>query len=294
MKRLVTIVLAAIMMLSCMTGVAFAEEPGDTVTIAFTTVNNPGFANYGVEINYDANALKLVSIDNEGTLSAYGFFYANVEKGKVTYANDSDVKGDGVLFTATFEVKADAAPGTYNVTAALDTDSTANAANEPVQFVITGGRVEVEAVACEHQWGEWEVVTPATCTEAGEEKRVCSVCGEVETRVIGATGHDHDGEWSYDDDSHWHECACGDVADKASHDVEWVVTKNPTHNEPGLKHQECKVCDWAGEDVEIPADPSLDDVPGTGDNTPVIAAAFVAVLSMAAVAVYVFKRKLAI
>lgn len=43
----------------------------------------------------------------------------------------------------------------------------------------------------EHSFGEWEVVTPATCTEAGEERRVCSGCDEAETRPVPALGHDY-------------------------------------------------------------------------------------------------------
>ena len=40
-----------------------------------------------------------------------------------------------------------------------------------------------------HSYGEWTIVTPATCTTAGEEKHTCSVCGHVETQEIPATGH---------------------------------------------------------------------------------------------------------
>ena len=40
----------------------------------------------------------------------------------------------------------------------------------------------------EHDFGEWTVTVPATCTEAGEEQCTCS-CGETETRPIKATGH---------------------------------------------------------------------------------------------------------
>ena len=35
-----------------------------------------------------------------------------------------------------------------------------------------------------HTWGEWTVVKEATTTAEGQEKRTCSVCGEVETRAI--------------------------------------------------------------------------------------------------------------
>ena len=292
MKKIVATLLTAILLLSCMTGMVFAAEAGETVTVEFVSQGNPGFATFGALINYDASALELVEI-KAGALCQNGLFNGTVSTGKVGYVNTNNVTGDGVLFVATFKIKADAAPGTYPVTATLDTKTTANAHREKVVFAIIGGEIVVDEAVCEHNWGEWTVTTPATCTEAGEEQRVCSICGEVETRVIAATGHDHEDEWKYDDDSHWHECSCGDVADKAAHENEWVVTKNPTHNEPGLKHEECKVCDWAGEDVEIAPDPDLDPVPGTGDMTMTFVLGFVAVMAMGGAALFVFKRKLA-
>ena len=42
---------------------------------------------------------------------------------------------------------------------------------------------------CDHVWSEWSVVREATCTEAGEERRECSLCGEPETRSLEALGH---------------------------------------------------------------------------------------------------------
>ena len=44
-----------------------------------------------------------------------------------------------------------------------------------------------------HTWGEWQVVQEATCTVDGSQKRVCSVCGKEETKVIKAA-HKF-GEW---------------------------------------------------------------------------------------------------
>lgn len=40
-----------------------------------------------------------------------------------------------------------------------------------------------------HSYSEWTIVTPATCTTAGEKKHTCTVCNHVETEVIPATGH---------------------------------------------------------------------------------------------------------
>ncbi|MBO5415874.1 MAG: hypothetical protein J6A83_04520 [Clostridia bacterium] len=48
---------------------------------------------------------------------------------------------------------------------------------------------------CEHTWGEWTVVSEASCEEDGEKQRVCSECEETETRAIAALSHDF-GEWS--------------------------------------------------------------------------------------------------
>jgi len=51
-------------------------------------------------------------------------------------------------------------------------------------------RVDVVDKALGHDYGEWIVDTPATCTEAGSQHRVCSRNEEhVETEVIKALGH---------------------------------------------------------------------------------------------------------
>ena len=41
----------------------------------------------------------------------------------------------------------------------------------------------------EHNWGAWEIVTEATCTETGSRRRVCLDCGEVQTEEIPKTDH---------------------------------------------------------------------------------------------------------
>lgn len=45
---------------------------------------------------------------------------------------------------------------------------------------------------CEHEWGEWKTITPATCTEAGVQEAECVKCGEKKTSSIEALGH----EWT--------------------------------------------------------------------------------------------------
>lgn len=65
--------------------------------------------------------------------------------------------------------------------------------------------------------------------------------------------HSEDGTgWHYDGENHWKICAdCGKEMDKAAHTLTWVIDKEATATENGLKHQECSVCGYKGEPVEI-------------------------------------------
>lgn len=60
-------------------------------------------------------------------------------------------------------------------------------------------------------------------------------------------------KWVSDDNTHWHQCTCGDKIDEAAHAFEWVVDKTPTATEVGSRHQECKVCGHKLPEVVIPA-----------------------------------------
>ncbi|MCM1194616.1 MAG: hypothetical protein NC332_01635, partial [Firmicutes bacterium] len=46
-----------------------------------------------------------------------------------------------------------------------------------------------------HSFNEWTNTTKATCEEAGEAKRTCSVCSAEETKMVDALGHSF-GEWT--------------------------------------------------------------------------------------------------
>ena len=76
-----------------------------------------------------------------------------------------------------------------------------------------------------HSFGEWGVTKAPTCTEPGEEERVCS-CGEKEVQTVAATGH-----------------SVG----------EWVTTKEPTCVEDGISQQFCSICNVQIKSESIPA-----------------------------------------
>ena len=135
-----------------------------------------------------------------------------------------------------------------------------------------------------HTAGEWIIDTPATATTDGSKHKECTVCGYTMTiETIPATGggehtHSYGSDWKNDATNHWHECSCGDKADKAAHDFKWVVDKEATATKKGSKHEECKVCGYKKAAVEIPATgtptepgkPTDSDSPQTGDNSNMI------------------------
>ncbi|MBR6039647.1 MAG: hypothetical protein IKP38_04105 [Clostridia bacterium] len=61
-----------------------------------------------------------------------------------------------------------------------------------------------------HSVDAWTTVTPATCTEPGEETGTCTICGEEITREIEPLGHDWEIATSNNNGTHTHTCArCG-------------------------------------------------------------------------------------
>ena len=81
------------------------------------------------------------------------------------------------------------------------------------------GAVEVQTLpAAGHKFGEWTTTKKPTCTETGTEKRTCSVCSKEETRVIAALGHTPGTEVSVDKEYHWNTCeVCHQPVNKTEH-----------------------------------------------------------------------------
>jgi len=67
---------------------------------------------------------------------------------------------------------------------------------------------------CTHDWGEWEEMSNPTCTQAGEEKRICLINNaHIQTRLIDPIGHD----WG-----------------------DWILTTPPSGTELGIETRICK------------------------------------------------------
>ncbi len=123
------------------------------------------------------------------------------------------------------------------------------------------GATEGEALG--HTWGDWKEITPAVCEIEGQEERTCSVCGEVETRVIPALIHDYEsvvtaptcGNGGYTT----HTCnSCGHTYQDNYTDPtglhnwgDWTIDLEPTCTSEGSKTCTCKDCGYL-ESADIP------------------------------------------
>ena len=122
-------------------------------------------------------------------------------------------------------------------------------------------------------------------TRIGDDGDTQSFWVETEltmTPMADSHTHSYGTDWKADTNNHWHECACGDKADTASHTFKWVTDKEATATETGSKHEECTVCGYKKAAVEIPATgsgsgsasqptkPGSTSSPQTGDSSSVL------------------------
>ena len=92
----------------------------------------------------------------------------------------------------------------------------------------------------------------ATCTA----KKKCEVCGQSYSEP-DPNNHTHLSGWASDETHHWKDCAdCNATGiDNAAHTFDdWIIDKEPTATEAGLKHRTCSVCRYK-ETATIPSVP---------------------------------------
>ena len=94
---------------------------------------------------------------------------------------------------------------------------------------ICGDMITEVLPATGHNYSDWTVTKERTCTEDGRREQVCANCGDVITEIIPATGHNYS---------------------------EWVVTKEKTCAEDGSREQICANC----------GDVITEVLPATGHN----------------------------
>ncbi len=123
-------------------------KPGEIVTVSVSLKNNPGIISAKVLVGYDVSALILKEYAM-GDLSVKGYSWGPIENNPFIINWLDPVNPDNtaeLLATLTFEIKADAVPGTYPLTLTFDCEGDIFNANwDTVYFAADEGSVTVEA-----------------------------------------------------------------------------------------------------------------------------------------------------
>ena len=245
---------------------------------------------------YDSNKKLTVSKNDSDKFVVYAKVTDN--SGNITYVS---TEGFNVDKTApVIEVSGNGSNDVYCESATVkvtDTNlKTVTVDNEPVELtegaytITTAGEHKIVAtdmagnetemtitVNAEHTWGDPEVIGAPTCTDKGENKYTCTVCGGTKTEEINALGHDtskvdakdatctEDGNKEYytcsrcdklfEDEDAKTETTLENVTIKAAHSWEndFTIDKAATCEEAGSKSIHCSKCDAKQNETTIGA-----------------------------------------
>lgn len=183
MKKLISILLSAILLCSLFSVAAFAAETpsfelsdaqgavGETVSVKLNIKNNPGITSLQVKVAYSSDDLELIKIDNSGLFDS-AISKSSVDKNPAViswYSTDSENKNDnGTLATLTFEIKEGAKDSA--VVLGYDEDDVFNSSFENVSFSTTPAAVKVVEAQpeTEETTAPQETTTPHSTTAPQE------------------------------------------------------------------------------------------------------------------------------
>ena len=188
-----------------------------------------------------------------------------VKAGGVTLANETSATTTFIMPANDVTIEAECAENpveSYTLTVIKGTASVA--AGTPITDKIeqnTVVTVTADAPETGKVFDKWVVlegnVTLADATKATTTFTMPASAVKIEATYKDAPPshtHSYGTDWKYDDNNHWHECACGDKADIAAHSAsEWIVDTAATETADGAKHKECTVCKKVLETAPIPA-----------------------------------------
>ena len=245
MKKIISrIIMTVVLAIVLLTGsvLIFADEtavmtiddvsgfPGDTVVVNVGLENLPENYVSGAQfrVSYNTDVLELISVDEFcGILTGggQGKNDLSVNPYIISYGDgisviNTDTSGPIAAFT--FRILENAEEGsTSEVILEYDQITSANDYADEIQVAAesVSGTVTILSSVHEHEYGEWETITEATCTEEGLRSRTCTICGNKESEAIEKTDHDL---------------------------TDWIVKKSADCTESGSKIKKCKRC---GEDL---------------------------------------------
>lgn len=267
-KRIITMLLVVALTLCCFATTVAAEDakkfdmavevksstavidnplnvrPGDSVDVSVTIKNNPGIITLKFALNYDAEALELVSNTAADIFtSAEQVLVDDEVEGKVWYeAHSADftsaVNATGAVLTLNFKVK-DTFHGDTEITFS-DYDKEIVGEGFATDLVVSA----TDNAIVVHKYGE-AVSTSATCLESGLITYTCSYegCGhKLEIVKEAKADHDLTGPTCTEDQKCKNE-GCNFVGEKATgHDYGPWVVEEAEEGEDAKEVRTCKNC----------------------------------------------------
>ena len=194
-----------------------------TINLSYDSSYDESLGKMFLTSNYDeiSNQVKvLVKLSSNSHLGAGDFtlswdksyltYNTNIKKLSPSFFNVNDKQAsDGILkfsiISLTDIIEAnDVIEATFNVINPHDDTS--------ISFEITGSGLAdsltnsirlnfancTQVIPGKCTYGDWSIVREPTCTEPGEERHTCSVCGHEEARAVEAMGHDWEEGWTVD------------------------------------------------------------------------------------------------
>ena len=246
MKRTLSVLLIAILMISSFSITAFAEvesQPGATVTV-YLSVTGEAFSGFGGTVS--TSGLTIVGFSGVS---------GNTGSGKIGWASDSNVSSHD--FAVTLLVPSTAKPGDRFPVSVGSLSATKDVATEDDTDGILDNRVSVSVsgsgdvvvipeVVCDHKWGDWTVYEEAKdCLSKDKLVRECSVCHEKEYKDGDPGAHAWNANWyTNDSTNHWHYCdLCDAIKDSAEHSMTpWHNTEKLDANGDVIWDRYCTVC----------------------------------------------------
>lgn len=155
---------------------------GEEIKVNVTFAQNPGVAGAELILGYDTDKLEFVGFENGEILS--NMMTNDKYNGNqlyISWVNDANAEGDGVVLTLTFKIKDSCAVGDTAVVSivsfkAHDYDTT------DVEFNPMDGNVSV----VDHSWGEWVYTWNADNTACTAQREQTCGCGAAEMQTVKA------------------------------------------------------------------------------------------------------------
>ena len=228
---------------------------GDIITVTVSVSENSNLGTLQFNVEFDKTAYTPVENSETTPIAALtpavnldyatGVRYAGATAGAIT-------EGGALL---TFQLRVVKPGSALSLNIGLASDGTTLDGEDVTDQVVANSTKSV-TIACGHATQLSEITKYPTCTEAGNENTICTVCGEVVgSHTIPATGHTA-GDWEVKTPATCTEAGeeiqkctvCGTEVNSreipaTGHTVtDWTVTNEPTCTEEGEQTGVCDVC----------------------------------------------------